>query len=169
MGYDSEKYFEAAARIVSGIKKNLVVDGKYLKGNAEGKSNDEYEIYDMGMIEAFNLDVIHDIEFFNSNLDEYNKKLKIANDRGYSRVNGVDLYDISEWVMIDLRTASAHIKFSQKEKAKKIIDWITSQAKLNFNLIPELFDYTKSTYDGAVPMVGFGAGVYIKTLNDFYK
>jgi GH15 family glucan-1,4-alpha-glucosidase len=169
MGYNSKEYFEAAERIVSGIKKNLVVDGKYLKGNAEGKSNDEYEFYDMGMIEAFNLNVIDDAGFFNSNLDEYNKKLKIADDRGYSRVNGVDLYDISEWIMIDLRTASAHIKFGQRDKAKKLIDWITDQAKLNFNLIPELFDYTKATYDGAVPMVGFGAGAYISTLNDFYK
>jgi GH15 family glucan-1,4-alpha-glucosidase len=169
MGYNSKEYFEAAERIVSGIKNKLVVDGKYLKGNAEGKSNDEYEFYDMGMIEAFNLNVINDAGFFNSNLDEYNKKLKIADDRGYSRVNGVDLYDISEWIMIDLRTASAHIKFGQKEKAKKIIDWITNQAKLNFNLIPELFDYTKATYDGAVPMVGFGAGAYLKTINDFYN
>jgi GH15 family glucan-1,4-alpha-glucosidase len=169
MGYNSEKYFEASNRIVGGIKNNLVVDGKYLKGNAEGKSNDEYEFYDMGMIEAFNLNVINDAGFFNSNITEYDKKLKIGDDRGYSRVNGVDLYDISEWIMIDLRTASAHIKFGQKDKAKKLIDWITHQAKLNFNLIPELFDYTKATYDGAVPMVGFGAGAYIKTLNDFYK
>jgi len=169
MGYNSEKYFEASNRIVGGIKNNFVVDGKYLKGNAEGKSNDEYEFYDMGMIEAFNLNVINDAGFFNSNITEYDKKLKIGDDRGYSRVNGVDLYDISEWIMIDLRTASAHIKFGQKDKAKKLIDWITHQAKLNFNLIPELFDYTKATYDGAVPMVGFGAGAYIKTLNDFYK
>ncbi|OGU50130.1 MAG: hypothetical protein A2315_15385 [Ignavibacteria bacterium RIFOXYB2_FULL_35_12] len=78
------------------------------------------------------------------------------------------LYDISEWVMIDLRTASAHIKFGQKEKAKKLIDWVTDHAKYNFNLIPELIDYTKETYDGAIPMVGFGAGAYIKTLNDYY-
>jgi GH15 family glucan-1,4-alpha-glucosidase len=169
MGYNSEKYFEASQKIVSGIQNHLVVDGKYLKGNAEGKSNDEYEFYDMGMIEAFNLGVINDAGFFNSNLAEYDKKLKVETYRGYSRVNGIDLYDISEWIMIDLRTASALINFGQKDKAKKLIDWITNQARLNFNLIPELFDYTKATYDGAVPMAGFGAGAYIKTLNDFYK
>jgi GH15 family glucan-1,4-alpha-glucosidase len=91
----------------------------------------------MGMIEAFSLDVINDDQFFNSTLTEYDKKLKIQQHRGYSRVNGVDLYDISEWVMLDLRTASAHIKFGQKDNAKKLIDWITSQAKYNFNLIPD--------------------------------
>jgi len=168
MNLNSEKYTLAAERIKNGIMKNFVVDGRYLKGNVEGKSNDEYEFYDMGMIEAFSLNVINDEKFFNSTLNEYDKKMKIQPHRGYSRVNGVDLYDISEWVMLDLRTASAHIKFKQKEKAKKLIDWITDHAKLNFNLIPELIDYTKETYDGAIPMVGFGAGAYIKTLNDYY-
>ncbi|NWF88068.1 MAG: hypothetical protein HXY50_01255 [Ignavibacteriaceae bacterium] len=169
MGVNSEKYSSAAERIKTGIMKNFVVDGKYLKGNVEGKSNQEYEFYDMGMIEAFSLDVINDADFFNSTISEYDKNLKIQPHRGYSRVNGVDLYDISEWVMIDLRTASAHIKFGQKEKAKKLIDWITSHAKHNFNLIPELIDFTKETFDGAIPMVGFGAGAYIKTLNDYYN
>jgi GH15 family glucan-1,4-alpha-glucosidase len=169
LNLNSEEYSLAAERIKNGILKNFIVDGKYLKGNVEGKSNEEYEFYDMGMIEAFSLDVINDDLFFNSTIAEYDKKLKIQQHRGYSRVNGVDLYDISEWVMLDLRTASAHIKFGQKEKAKKLIDWITNHAKFNFNLIPELIDFTKETYDGAIPMVGFGAGAYIKTLNDFYK
>ncbi|MFZ2322507.1 MAG: hypothetical protein WAV89_02300 [Ignavibacteriaceae bacterium] len=169
MGKDSEKYFEAYEILTEGIKNNLIVDGKYLKGNAEGKSNDEYEFYDTGMIEAFNLNVLNDTEFFNSNMSEYDTKLKINSNRGYSRVNGADSYDINEWLMIDMRTASAYIKFGQKDKAKNLLDWIVSQAKLNFNLIPELLEYTKAAYDGAVPMVGFGAGTYIKTINDFYQ
>lgn len=169
MGIESDNYSLAAEKIRNGIMQNFVVDGRYLKGNVEGKSPEEYEFYDMGMIEAFSLDVINDEAFFNSNLQEYDKKMKIQPYRGYSRVNGIDLYDISEWVMIDLRTASAHIKFEQKEKAKKLIDWITKHAHFNFNLIPELIDYTKETYEGAVPMVGFGAGTYIKTINDYYS
>lgn len=169
MGMKSEKYFEASKRITKGIKNNLMVAGKYLKGNAEGKVNSEYEFYDTGIIEAFGLGVLADKKFFNSNMKEYDKAIRIASDRGFSRVNGVDSYDINEWIMIDLRTASSYCKFGEKEKAKSLIDWVTAQANYNFNLIPELYDFNKATYDGAVPMVGFGAGVYLKTINDFYK
>ncbi len=169
MGIDSKKYFEASERTTKGIKNNLIVDGKYLKGNAEGKSNKEYEFYDAGMIEAFTLDVLTDRDLFLTNMAEYDDTLKVDENRGYSRVSGVDSYDINEWVLIDFRTAAAHIKFGQKDKAKKLIDWVISQAKLNFNLLPELFEYNNATYDGAIPMVGFGAGAYLKTINDFYK
>jgi len=169
MGIDSKIYFDASVRITNGIKNNLIVDGKYLKGNAEGKSNKEYEYYDAGMIEAFTLDVLNNEDIFVSTIAEYDDTLKVAENRGYSRVSGVDSYDVNEWILIDFRTASAHIKFGQKDKAKKLIDWVVSQAKLNFNLLPELFDYHKATYDGAIPMVGFGAGAYLKTINDFYN
>lgn len=169
MGINSEKYFEASERITNGIKNNLVVNGRYLKGNAQGKINTEYEFYDTGIIEAFTLDVLKDKKFFDSNMAAYNKSIRVSPDRGFSRVNGVDSYDVNEWIMIDLRTASSYSKFGEKEKAKVLIDWITAQANHNFNLIPELFDFTKATYDGAVPMVGFGAGAYLKAINDFYK
>ena len=111
MGIDSKKYFEASERTTKGIKNNLIVDGKYLKGNAEGKSNKEYEFYDAGMIEAFTLDVLNDKDLFIKNMAEYDDTLKVDENRGYSRVSGVDSYDINEWVLIDFRTAAAHIKF----------------------------------------------------------
>ena len=168
MGMKSEKYFEASKRITKGIKNNLMVGEKYLKGNAEGKVNSEYEFYDTGIIEAFGLGVLADKKLFDSNMNEYDKKNRIAPDRGFSRVNGVDSYDVNEWIMIDLRTSSSYSKFGEKEKAKSLIDWVTAQANYNFNLISELYDINKATYDGAVPMVGFGAGAYIKTLNDYY-
>lgn len=169
MGLKSEKYYEASKRITKGIKNNLMVEGKFLKGNAEGIDNSEYEFYDTGIIEAFSLGVLRDKKFFNSNMKEYDKAIRIASDRGFSRVNGVDSYDVNEWIMIDLRTASSYLKFGEKEKAKSLIDWITAQANYNFNLLPELYDLNKATYEGAVPMVGFGAGAYLKAINDFYK
>ena len=129
----------------------------------------ENQIKNMGMIEAFTLDVLNDKNLFTSTMAEYDDTLKVAEDRGYSRVSGVDSYDINEWILIDMRTASAHIKFGEKDKAKKLIDWVVSQATLNFNLLPELFDYHRATYEGAIPRVGFGAGAYLKTINDFYK
>ena len=59
-------------------------------------------------------------------------------------------------------------KFGDQKGAVKLINWVTDQAALNFNLIPELYDRKTSFYDGAVPMVGFGAGAYAVALWDAY-
>lgn len=70
------------------------------------------------MIEAFTLDVLTDRDLFLTNMAEYDDTLKVDENRGYSRVSGVDSYDINEWVLIDFRTAAAHIKFGQKIKQR---------------------------------------------------
>jgi GH15 family glucan-1,4-alpha-glucosidase len=105
-------------------------------------------------------------------MKEYEAALRIDGPRrgvGFSRMGGGDWYDTSEWIMLDLRAASAYHRFARVQAARELLGWVTDQASLNYNLIPELFDRKTGRYAGAVPMVGFGAGVYIVTLGDLSR
>ncbi|HEX3009964.1 MAG TPA: hypothetical protein VHO90_20350 [Bacteroidales bacterium] len=86
----------------------------------------------------------------------------------------------------------AHLLFGQRDEAAKLLNYITSQAKQNYNTIPEMISnklqMTKvprdayswnvwcncirqenDQYIGTIPMVGYGSGAYILTLYEFYE
>lgn len=75
-----------------------------------------------------------------------------------------DLYDSQEWIVIDMRMANSYRLAGQVSIAEGLIDWVTDQARANFDIIPELYDKTTANYDGAWPMQGFGAGAYVLAL-----
>jgi len=167
---DSEKYRRAYERLLDGICKNLVVNKEYIKGNAAASDSNKYDYYDGGTFEAFSLGLFPDTAFFHSQLREYSRVLGVTGGiHGFSRINKGDWYETAEWILLDLRVASAMCRYGDREGARKLVNWITDQAELNFNLIPELYNKKTSFYDGAVPMVGFGAGVYAIALSDAYK
>jgi MYXO-CTERM domain-containing protein len=79
---------------------------------------------------------------------------------GYKRVEGSnDQYDTDEWILIDLRASSSFRRAGNHAKADQLLDWVTGQASVNFDLLPEL-------YNTRIPMVGYGAGAYLMTLLD---
>ena len=71
-------------------------------------------------------------------------------------------------MLLDLRIASALVSFGDRSEARGLIDWVTAQAALNYNLLPEIYAVETGFYDGSIPMVGFGAGAYAVALSDFY-
>ncbi|HEX2679073.1 MAG TPA: hypothetical protein VHM19_20625, partial [Polyangiales bacterium] len=77
--------------------------------------------------------------------------------------SGADLYDASEWIMLDLRIGQAARRMGDTSSADTRLDWVTNSAALNDNLIPELFDRNDGGYAGAVPIVGYGAGAWLMT------
>jgi GH15 family glucan-1,4-alpha-glucosidase len=164
-----EKYIEASERLQKGIMQNLVFEGKLIKGYEKAASPDTIDFYDGGTVEAFNQDVIKDDEFFKTYYKEYTKGLKINERRGFSRLNNPDWYTIGEWPFLNLRYSSALLKYGLREEAKKLIDWTTDYSKMNFNYVAEVYEYKTENYEGAVPMVGYGAGAYILTLCDYYN
>ena len=111
---------------------------------------------------------------------------------GYIRLNSNDPYENQEWVFINLRIALAHQLFGQKGEAKNMVDFITGQAAVNFNIIPEMYSnklqmdkvpkdwygseiwcncirQEDNMYIGAIPMVGYGSGAYIIALYSYYE
>jgi len=88
---------------------------------------------------------------------------------GYKRVEGSnDQYDTDEWILIDLRASAAFRRAGNSPKADSLLDWVTSQAAVNHDLLPELYNTVSSSgpigaYSGSIPMVGYGAGAYVMT------
>ena len=91
---------------------------------------------------------------------------------GYKRVEGSnDQYDTDEWILIDLRASNAFRRAGDVAKADQLLSWVTGQASVNHNLLPELYNTRTSSgqigaYSGSIPMVGYGAGAYQMTLLD---
>jgi len=166
---DAEKYIGAYKRLLGGIRKELVINNRFIKGNVEASDSSAYDYFDSGTFEAFGFGLFKDKKFFHSQLDEYRRELGVEGGRhGFSRINKGDWYETAEWILLDLRVASAMHRYGDQKGARYLVNWVTDQAALNFNLIPELYNRKTSFYDGAVPMVGFGAGAYAVALWDAY-
>jgi hypothetical protein len=188
-----DKYESAAVLLRNGILNNMLCDKRYLKGNFNDKLESDHEFYDAGVFELFANTLITDKELFASHMEEYDKRLRIKGERpGYIRLSSADPYENQEWVFINLRIALAHILFGEKSKADELLNYITEQASLNNNIIPEMLsnkvqsdkvtDYYLShdiwcncirdkddLYIGAIPMVGYGSGAYILALLAYYN
>jgi hypothetical protein len=164
-----EKYMGASDVILDGIKTHLVYNNKLIKGFVAAASPNDLDFFDGGTIEVFTFGLFTDPAFFKSNFTAYEKVLRISDRRGFSRLNNPDWYCIGEWPFLDLRISCALARFGDKTKAKYLIDWITSCSKPNFNYIAELYGNKDENYEGAVPMVGFGAGAYILAICDYYS
>ncbi|MEJ7597527.1 MAG: glycoside hydrolase family 15 protein [Kofleriaceae bacterium] len=91
---------------------------------------------------------------------------------GYKRLEGSqDQYDTDEWILIDLRASSAFRRAGDGAKADQLLEWVTGQGSVNYNLLPELYNTRSASgqigaYAGSIPMVGYGAGAYQMTLLD---
>jgi hypothetical protein len=163
------RYAAGANRIQAGIERLLVVGGKYVRGNVQNRRPEELEYFDGATFEAFGFGLLKNKNLFEAHRKVYEKYLRIPGlRRGFRRVNGGDSYDRSEWLFLDMRIASALIMFGERKKALRLINWVTAQSRLNNNLIAELYGERTSAYEGAVPMVGFGAGAYLLALTDYY-
>ena len=112
----------------------------------------------------------------------------LRNDDGTGTTSTSPWYDDQEWVVIDLRVASAMALMGDElgdatltANARTLVAWITAQARANADLIGELLsdgayttedeaDYTNPGGDdgyelqGSVPMCGFGPGAYVLAL-----
>ena len=183
-----ESYKRAAGVLKQGILKNMLCENKYLKGNVNDKLKTDPEYYDSGVYEIFANGLMTDKKLFLSHMKEYDRVLRIQGDRpGYIRLNTADPYENQEWVFINLRISQAWLLFGGKEEAARLLHFVTEQASVNNNTIPEMYSNKlqmdkvtdnfrqndiwcncirdkDNQYIGTVPMVGYGSGAYILTL-----
>ncbi|MBN1770757.1 MAG: hypothetical protein JXB32_05815 [Deltaproteobacteria bacterium] len=120
---------------------------------------------DAAVVEALNWGLVRpDGTVGRATLDSFGAHLTPPSGRGFFRNDDGGWYDSQEWVVIDLRSALAFRQAGRTAEASELLAWITGQAVLNQHLIAELHEATSSDYEGAVPMVGFGAGAYVTAL-----
>lgn len=169
-GYDSAEVSQAARRLVDGIMKNALIEGRYIKGNATEQSPGDHHYFDAATFELYAGGLIPDRKLFLSHMAEYNKHNRAVGDpnRGYIRFNSNDSYENQEWPFAGLRVAVAQVKLGSRVEAKKLIDRVTAYASRNHNQVPEILSNDMGIFKGAIPMVGYGSGAYILALVAYY-
>jgi GH15 family glucan-1,4-alpha-glucosidase len=188
----STVYEAGAMKLKRGILTRMLCENTHFKGNVNNQLKSDKEYFDAGTFEIFTNGLMNDKKLFLSHMKEYDKVLRIQGERpGYIRLQGTDPYENQEWVFIDLRIASAYLRFGEKEEAAKLLNYITEQASVNNNTIPEMISNKlqmdkvapqnmtwniwcncirdkDDQYIGTIPMVGYGSGAYILALYDYY-
>jgi len=159
----AERYEDYANRIRIAIGESLFdPEENTLKGNLEDRDPEAY--MDISSVEALNWIFNPQDEVSKGTLAAFDKYLSMKNaQHGYCSIANDDWYARQEWLFFNLRVVAALKKITNFKKAYGLRNWITDQAIQNFYLIPELYDEYNTDYQGAVPMCGLGAGVYIST------
>ncbi len=154
---------QAARDIVTAVLANAM-DGDFMAQSVEELTSDTGYV-DAAVIEAFRWNLIdpRGAEAA-ATVDGLLSGLVVPNGIGLARNDDGGWYDSSEWILIDLRVSGALRTLGGETdvaRADQLLDWVTAQARANMGLIAELHTREGSNYDGAVPMVGFGAGAYL--------
>ncbi|MEX6687809.1 hypothetical protein QTN47_09910 [Danxiaibacter flavus] len=168
MGYEWEKYSAAADSMYRGIMKNMVYENRVIKGNADDQLTTAHYFHDAGTFELFANGLISDKKLFATHMQDYDQLMKVKKDIGYIRVYSDDTYENQEWPFADLRVAVAQNHLGSRQLAKGLIDKVTMLSKANYSTIPEIYRLGDCYFRGAIPMVGYGAGVYIMAVLDYY-
>jgi MYXO-CTERM domain-containing protein len=88
------------------------------------------------------------------------------NDDRYDHAGKQDLsgwgssYDSAEWVITDMRGATAAYLRGDVERSDRLVSWVRDQSLANFLAVAETYDETTGHYKFNAPMIGFGAGAY---------
>jgi GH15 family glucan-1,4-alpha-glucosidase len=158
-----QKYLELFRAAPNGGEGNG--DGGYLLAAIERSPETDL---DGAVAESFNMDVLSVGSDLDAPTMAHLEKLRLP-DGGFMRVNGTISYQTNEWTFIDLRMAQVYMRHNDFVAAQALIDRVTSRAGENFNIIPEMLEgrgqqLPVGDYDGSIPMLGYGSGVYIMAL-----
>jgi GH15 family glucan-1,4-alpha-glucosidase len=171
-GHDDDiaHYRDLHDKVVESMK-NLFIDQNHVLAGSLERLSTGANYHDGATVEAITWNLLPgDSGPGKATLDEMSFLQTPAG--GYKRVEGSnDQYDTDEWILIDLRASDAFRRAGQTDKADQLLTWVTAQASVNNNLLPELYNTRSSTgqigaYSGSIPMVGYGAGAYQLTLLD---
>jgi len=164
------QWLAASQALSAAIVRELSLADGAIASSLEEKALGAAHAADGSVIEAVNHEtVIATSDAAKKTMAYLEKELKAwpLRSPGYLRVDDArhygpnNEYDRQEWVVIDLRIASALTRMGRRAEAKTILDWVTAQSAKNAFLTAELYDEVSSAYKGAVPMAGFGAGAWL--------
>jgi GH15 family glucan-1,4-alpha-glucosidase len=159
------------ALLEKGFNAAFIREGK-LRGTLEdGVKND----IDGALLAIINFGVVRDPNVVRSTVDRM-ELLKVASG-GYKRVRSTYTdpsiyeywYERQEFLFVDFMLAEIYRKLGRDDEAKALLKRIVEKAAADHNIIPEmyvaedckLFHGAVGDPTGAIPMVGYGAGVYV--------
>ena len=165
---DIERYRTLSENAVTAMRTHFIDSNRVLAGSLERLAQG-VNYRDGATVEAITWNLIPANDpIALATLDAFSYLVTPAG--GYKRVEGSqDQYDTDEWILIDLRASDAFRRAGNHPKADQLLDWVTGQASVNYDLLPELYNTRTQSgqigaYSGSIPMVGYGAGAYIMTL-----
>lgn len=148
----------AARTVARALDRLLVTPGGVLAGSLEEIPSGRF--LDAAVVEAFLWGILSPSgEVAARTLDALLQGLAVP--PGLRRNDDGDWYDRQEWVFIDLRVAEALRRAGRDREADGIARWVLDQTRANLDLPAELYEETTADYEGAVPMMGFGAGALL--------
>ena len=122
---------------------------------------------DAATVEAINWGVIDPRgRIASQSVDALLEKLTVETGYGIMRNDDGGWYDSQEWVFVDFRLLPALRMQARDTRANDLLLWLERQALANDLQFSELHEAERGTYEGSIPMVGFGAGAYILALMD---
>jgi GH15 family glucan-1,4-alpha-glucosidase len=153
------------------------IRGGKLRGTLEpGVKND----IDGALLPIINFGVVSDPRIIQDTVDRM-KLLKVASG-GYRRVRGTYTdpkifeywYEQEEFLFVDFQLAELYRRLGRESEAQAMLQRIVAKSAADHNIIPEmyvavpcqLFPGKIGDPTGAIPMVGYGPGVYILHLLD---
>ncbi len=168
-----KQLLDASDKMWDGFKKHMISSENIIVSCIEEKGRGSSYYMDASVVEALNFGLV-DKKTAQATLDAFEKHLRMKNSPGFLRNDDAkdyehSWYDEQEWVVIDLRVAHAYHLWGNKERAEELNRWVVENARQNYNLIPELLEQNKLSFEGAVPMMGFGPGAYILNMYQKYK
>jgi hypothetical protein len=171
---DETLYDELMAKVAllrTGFQQAFASTGK-LRGTLEAGIKNEV---DGATLSAINLGTVTDKDTIAGTIEAMSQ-LKMASG-GYRRVHSIVedpeifeyWYERQEFLFINFSLASVYLRTAQPEKASALIAPMVEKAALDNYFVPEMYvsqvnDRFKGEFGaptGAIPMVGYGAGVYI--------
>jgi len=162
----ADTYRAMAERIRGGICAGIVDGTGLVSASQEQRDRGEPDL-DLAAVEVFNTGTLDAAGPQGvASLAAWNSGLAVASGHGFARNDDGDAYDQQEWIWADLRLAEARRRACDTTGAAALEDGVTSQARANFDTLPELLGPDSSDYRGPAPMLGFGAGLYVLTLLD---
>lgn len=169
--HSRQEVLSRVAELKKGFQAAFVRDGKLHGTLEEGIKND----IDGALLAVINLGVVTDPAIVRSTVERM-ELLKVASG-GYRRVRSTYTdpsiyefwYEKEEFVFVDFMLAEVYRSLGRKPEANAILQRIVQKAAADHNFIPEmyvavdckLFHGAIGDPTGAIPMVGYGAGVYV--------
>ncbi len=167
-GEDATHFRDLANNLLERVKNALVYHPQNSFASHLGVASNPVHV-DGSTVEFFNWYLVSpDDPLYVGTLNNYSKLL--TGFGGYQRLEpqlsltgegSAGAYDVSEWILLDLRISQAWRRLGRTEIADMLLDKVTAHAAVNDFLVPELYDRTNGRYTGVVPMVGYGAGAWM--------
>lgn len=164
---------EKIKALQKGFRAAFVADGA-VRGLLEVKEQPKTKV-DGSSLEAVNFGVLdvkdsRDLKIIDKTIENMSV-IKTASG-GYKRNTGPSNYEAHEFLFVDFALVRALQKMGRKEEAAKMFDWLVEKSVLDHGLVAEMYvsetkrDCPGEVGDpaGAIPMVGYGAGLYVMTL-----